>query len=631
MTFESEMQRIVDQCKPGLLSGTTNPSRNLITVIEEIKSSPRLFSSFQEEAHKRLLSLNYVRALTRAGLANESGFTKEVFKRFEYVFLPRAYDENDALGLFTWLSSSKGSMEWVEYLDEDVLGDFLGLLVKDHLEFIGHVAPQLFESLEILGLMLSHYAVEEKISDRLEGRPDLKEAFFTVQRIIARLIETQAAEAIVELERCLETCESAAEHIRGERHEKGISLDLTYHLIRVGDICDRMRKIINILKALYGEWDPLPVSVLVKDILVSETKRFDLKAYLSKNASLLAYEITEHTGRTGEHYITTNRSQYEAMLKSAVIGGLIVGFLSLIKTSASMVGFPPFFEAVIFSFIYAAGFLIIHSVGGVIATKQPAMTAARIGAALDQGKNSDDSMYYLCEMVVQTIRSQLIALIGNYAFAFPVAALASFAMMSMGLPLINEYKAESLLTSLHPFKSLSFLYAAIAGVCLFISGILAGMANNWFIFNKVGKRLKKSRVINLFADPENIDVGVERISQNIGYWVGNTSLGIFLGSMGTIGAIFGLPLDIRHITFASAQAGTALTHLQFEESFGLVAMILISVFIMGLINLAVSFSLAMFLAIKSRGIRFLRTGELLRLLAQRFRSRPLDFFIPPKE
>ncbi len=631
MTFESEILRVIDQCRPRALIGTSNPSKDLMGVLNEFESSPRLLSSFKEESQKKLLSMDYVRALTRGGLSSESGFIKEVFKRIEYLILPRAYSKADALGFLTWLSTQRGSLEWIEYIDKKVLGDFLDLLVKDRLQLIEHMAPQLFEALEILGLKMAHYAIEDKISDRLVERPDLKNAFFEIQRLMPRLIESQSLDSIDELKRHLDRCESAVEFIRSERHEKGISLDLTYHLLQIGDVISRMRKILRVLSSLLSDGDRTPFVDLIREIIISETKRLELKSYLSKNVSLLAYEITEHTGKTGEHYITSTRTQYEKMLKSAVIGGVIVAFLAMIKSTSSLLGLPPFFEAFVFSFIYAAGFLMIYSAGGVLATKQPAMTAARFGAVLDEGKNSDESMAYLCELVVKTIRSQLVALIGNFVFAFPVAVLLSMIFIWIGVPLFGDYKAHSLLESLHPFKSLSFFYAALTGVFLFLSGIFAGMANNWFIYNQVGKRLESSRLINLFADRSNIQAGVERVSQNIGYWVGNVSLGIMLGSIGLVGALFGIPLDIRHITFASAQAGAALSHLGFQESFGTVTLILGAVFMMGIINLAVSFSLALFLAIKSRGVRFVRTGELLKLLMDRFRSRPLDFFLPPKE
>jgi site-specific recombinase len=51
--------------------------------------------------------------------------------------------------------------------------------------------------------------------------------------------------------------------------------------------------------------------------------------------------------------------------------------------------------------------------------------------------------------------------------------------------------------------------------------------------------------------------------------------------------------------------------------------------LVGVTNLAVSFSLALWVALRSRGVKFTRSGELLQLLAERFRSAPLRFFVPP--
>jgi site-specific recombinase len=98
--------------------------------------------------------------------------------------------------------------------------------------------------------------------------------------------------------------------------------------------------------------------------------------------------------------------------------------------------------------------------------------------------------------------------------------------------------------------------------------------------------------------------------------------------MAAFGKVVGLPLDIRHITFASAQFGAALATLKFQVTPELVGIIFASVFAMGLINLAVSFSLTLFVAIKSRRIRFAQTPELLGLLGEHFRKRPGDFFFP---
>jgi site-specific recombinase len=54
------------------------------------------------------------------------------------------------------------------------------------------------------------------------------------------------------------------------------------------------------------------------------------------------------------------------------------------------------------------------------------------------------------------------------------------------------------------------------------------------------------------------------------------------------------------------------------------------VILIGLTNLMVSFSLAMRVALRSRGIQREDTSGLSVKLAQRFLSKPRDFFWPPK-
>jgi site-specific recombinase len=52
---------------------------------------------------------------------------------------------------------------------------------------------------------------------------------------------------------------------------------------------------------------------------------------------------------------------------------------------------------------------------------------------------------------------------------------------------------------------------------------------------------------------------------------------------------------------------------------------------MGMFNLGVSFSLSLFVAVKSRRIRFAQTPKLLKLLFKRLREHPLDYFLPLRD
>jgi site-specific recombinase len=75
---------------------------------------------------------------------------------------------------------------------------------------------------------------------------------------------------------------------------------------------------------------------------------------------------------------------------------------------------------------------------------------------------------------------------------------------------------------------------------------------------------------------------------------------VLLGITGYIGYLLSLPLDIRHVAFASANLGyaTAVPARALEFLLYLVFVLLI-----GAVNLWVSFGLALYVALKARGTR----------------------------
>lgn len=65
-------------------------------------------------------------------------------------------------------------------------------------------------------------------------------------------------------------------------------------------------------------------------------------------------------------------------------------------------------------------------------------------------------------------------------------------------------------------------------------------------------------------------------------------------------------------------------------SWQLVAISLLGIALIGIVNLAVSFGLALYVAMKARQVRFNRIGELFRMLGARFMSNPREFFFLPE-
>lgn len=631
MNLDRELKRFVRLIRPGLIGATSNPNVNLIQVIEELKSSPQRATEFQEALSTFLASQDYTSALTETGLTLELGVFTEIYKRIEYKFLPKLLDNLDILSFLSRIFDSQADADWLERIDRERLSEFFLLIMPSKEKLIEALAPQIFMSLEILSLRLAGLGYDPLVTHRLDSRRELQHSFMDVTRHVHSLLEGAGEEAIPLIRESLARAGDSVRWIRSRRGIDGASLGLTYRLTKIEQVERRMNSLLNLIQAILVEWTPKPAMNLFLEITLAEIRQFELLRFLGRNVELLAYQITEHTGKTGEHYITRTRREWVEMFRSASIGGIIVAFTAVAKAYASKLGLPPGPEALLYGTLYSVGFLTLNALGGTLASKQPAMTASTLAGALDSAKTSDEAMNNLAEIIVRTSRSQFVALLGNYLIAFLAAMLITIPLFYIHIPVMSSDKALHTLDTLHPFKSLSFWYASLAGFYLFISGLLAGFADNWFVFNHVGTRLKQSELLRRWVGAHNLDKVIYRIENGIGFWVGNIALGFFLGSAAAIGRITGLPIDIRHITFSSASFGISMATLKFEIPAALMATIAISVFVMGLFNLAVSFSLSLFVAIKSRRIRFRQTPKLLKILGRRALRSPLEFILPIKD
>ena len=85
---------------------------------------------------------------------------------------------------------------------------------------------------------------------------------------------------------------------------------------------------------------------------------------------------------------------------------------------------PPVWEAVAFSLNYGIGFVLIHVLHLTIATKQPAMTAATLAAALDGRDNREARLDVLADLAAEVSRTQWISIAGNVT----ICLLAAFAI-----------------------------------------------------------------------------------------------------------------------------------------------------------------------------------------------------------
>lgn len=636
--------RIVDAIRPPK-KNLNQASENLKTLIQVLqkhiweKETLKLY--FNHFLHSRHL----VPLFTNSGILTNKGFFTEASERINSRILPRTYEDSDHTGTFNEIFHKSWDYLWINEIPYEVwisLFQELGLKEVDDLDPTDQVFGQLVNSILVLSQRVGALGLEQEILTKL---PELEEydSPFMVQNkdIFAYLDNIQSPDDFDRSDQnpdykqilvMLNQCSDFSLLIRKNKRKFGADLYLTYLLSRLNQNIDRLRTLLRLVVTSPEKTSFSIELELFKNLVQAENKKNSLSEHFENNIKSLAFQVTEHAGKTGEHYIANTTREWWNMLFSSMGGGFIVGFLSIIKVLIYYLKLPLFGEAVLYSMNYSLGFIGIHISHSTLATKQPAMTASKLAAALDETtKTKSEALQNLAEVIVKLSRSQFIAFVGNVLVAFPVAFLVAWAYHYFsGGQIAGPEKALKLIHELDPFNSYSIFHAGIAGVFLFLAGLISGYYDNKSVYNKIPQRIRNHKFLNRFLGEKRTNKFSEYLDQNLGNLAGNFFLGIFLGSMGTIGVIFGLPLDIRHITFASASFGLAFVSIGDQLSQYEIGITILGIVCIGMMNFLVSFSLAIFVATKSRGVSFNQRNELFKILLGWFALKPWQFFFPPK-
>jgi site-specific recombinase len=238
----------------------------------------------------------------------------------------------------------------------------------------------------------------------------------------------------------------------------------------------------------------------------------------------------------------------------------------------------------------------------------------------------------MAELCNKVLRTQIMSVLGNLAVAIPTAWLIALAWPQLtGHHLVSPDKALHLLHDIDPIHGPTLIYAAIAGVCLFVAGLISGYYDNKALYTRWAHRIAQLRGLGrLLAQPRLDRLGVY-LENNLGGLMGNFFFGILLGVMPLLGFLLGIPLDIRHVTFSSANFATAMVGLDHNVSWELVLTSVAGFLSIGVVNLIVSFGLALWVALRARQVRFKQGWALTRALVRRFRLGPIVFLFGPPD
>ena len=571
-----------------------------------------------------------------------TGFFTEMHRRVSHKFLPEAIDPAYLMDLFAQFFTKTSDEVWVSAVPDAVWIELIVAIRFEQapIEIVNICRQHLLDATQVLSYRVAALGLEPEL---LRNHPELEKhtsPFITQnEEFAAFFIALNAADNTIDTSHILvmlDQCKAIVGKIRRNSAQTGTSIRLTYLLQRMTQQIERLEILLHILtKHADSKFETnahLEMVHLFKELVYSECHKNDVGEHWQENLEVMALRVTENASRTGEHYITNNRREYFALMRSAMGAGIIIATMSMIKIMVAGLHLAPLTEAILFSLNYGLGFVLIHILHFTVATKQPAMTAAAIASSIDATDSKSKEMNHLIAMISNTVRSQIIAIFGNVSIAIPMAMLIGWIFLTVsGHQFITPQKAQLMLADIDPIHSGAIFYAAIAGVCLFLSGLIAGYHDNLAIYNKIPQRLLALTWLQKLLGVSRLARVANYIENNLGALAGNFYFGCLLGGMSAIGVLFGLSFDIRHISFSSAFVGYAVFGLDFMLTWQAAAYAALGLALIAMTNLMVSFGLALYVAMKSRKIRFKQWRTLLHQLASRLNQHPGEFIMPPNK
>ncbi|MBC7749350.1 MAG: recombinase [Methylotenera sp.] len=616
--------------------------QEIISFLKENYACRKQFSIYLKEILK---DRKFNKILSDAAILQDVDFIFEVKKRIFAKFLPYQPQIDTLEYVLNQVFYLANDGIWINQIPLKQLGE-----VYDILKFrsiYDSAAPdsilsELLVAMHLITQRISGRAMETDVIKMVPEFDDLESPFSAFEKELFLLEEririsdrhyiTSDDLSYAQLLVLHKQCEEFVEKAFHNSSKYGISLRVNQNLLKIRQQLERLKFLISLLK-VDSEKDKKNNGIILASRLIKfNCYKNNVRKFIAESTQLISYEITQHTAKTGEQYITESRKEYFKMFRTALGGGLIVGILCVIKVLLSKADTSFFGHAFLYSMNYAFGFIAIYLLGFTLATKQPAMTAAALIKALQKGfvKQGKEAEKYeaFAILFARVFRSQFIAFVGNVIMAFPVSLLGIWLIDYTFQYNIAATKWETLLTDISPIHSPAIFHAAIAGVFLFLSGIISGSVANRDKHNQVFFRITEHPILKRSLGKSGTLKLAQLYEKKGAGIISNFWFGVFMGSTASVGLFLGLNLDIRHITFVSGNLALGLYGANYQVSNAMLFWGIFGIGVIGVVNFIVSFSLSLGLALRSRAISLFELRFIAASIWNHFKHRPISFFFP---
>jgi len=552
---------------------------------------------------------SYVRVISEAGLPDEAFLVRELLARAVRHLLPVDEVEGDLYVLMDSLNLKESDARWVASLSQPLIAFWA--------ETFRPSTFSILASCKILALRATNVALSRDLIAFADDEDITKSPFFHLPGIVEHVIRHPEDFHLWEQQRA--ACEDQLQTVNQSLADRGSSANLIFRVRLLRSLLGRIQQVISLERP---DSDARKLAVTVVHGFASQRR---IRGVLSASARRLARSVVERTGRAGKHYIAKDTQQWGVMGLGAVLAGVITSFTALFKYSLSAMIHAPMLLAVAHSLNYVVSFLLMQAGGFLLASKMPAVTAATLVDAMeDPAKDHMASLQAIS-------KTQFIVTISNLIGTIPASiAIDRLYNAVRGHPFLPEPAAEHGIRMLFPQASLTILFAITTGVFLWLSSLATGWTANYLALHRMGSAISNSLRIRHKLGPARAEKLANWVKHHAPGSVGYIILGFLLGAVPIMFELFGIPLEVRHVTLAAASLGYALDasllHGQLHWQDALLAFSGIA--LVGILNIVTSFVLSFLLAIRARNIGEVQSRRFLREVWQELLAHPFSFLLP---
>jgi site-specific recombinase len=555
------------------------------------------------------------RVLAEAGLPDEVDFLHELCSRLLRKIVPSEEIEGDLYALLDSLDLRGADAQWLASLPLPLLDYWSGILAP------GPVAVA--EAARLLGARVAGVALSRDLVRLCAPKVEIGSPFYDLLSTIGAVAAHPDQSSMQGWAHCRAGCLQAVHGIYRTVEERGASAPTVF---RLRYLTASIRRIDTLVRILAKE----PVSQsLTSDVVRGFAEHRGIRNLIRLTMRRLSRKVVEQSGRAGEHFVAHDRKEWLKMGYGALGAGAITAFTALFKYAMSGFSGAPLLVGVAHSANYAGSFVLMQLLGLLLASKMPAATGARL--AMNDGDEDASQNEARLQLISSITSTQFIVTIGNILGAVPMALLVDrFQVFTRGEPFLSTAVAEHGVRQLSPWLSLTVPFAILTGAFLWMSSLVTGWTANWMGFRNLVPAIKNSFRLRRTIGPKAAARIAEFVEHHLPGIAGYACLGILLGFVPVFLTLWGIPVEVRHVTLAAASLTYDADCLFVRGNLRLGELLsaVLGVAIVGALNFGTSFSLGLLVAARAREAGRTAEKALARAVFDEFRRRPARFFMP---